>query len=30
MGCGASKDEDPDMIKNEMKTTKIDSFDEVY
>jgi hypothetical protein len=29
MGCGSSKDENPDEIKSEMKPTKIPEYDEV-
>ena len=30
MGCGSSKDENPDAIKSEMKKTLIPSYDEVF
>ena len=29
MGCGASKDEDPNMIKYEMKEVGVEDFDNV-
>lgn len=29
MGCGSSKEEDPNEIKSEMKKTLISSYDEV-